>query len=270
MSNTQFKDNGIYYRQWPAAEPKSVVMLVHGLGEHCERYGALAKALNMAGYALCALDLPSHGQSDGIRGHIDTFDDYQSAVSSLHSKVKEWYPSKDVFLLGHSMGGLVSTRFLLDHQNLFKGALLSGALIESPQAPPSWQIGIMKIISAVAPKTKMLELDGSAVSRDPNEVEKYMNDPLVSKDKLSARLLVEMFKTMYECKTRAAEITLPIRIMHGGSDVMTAPSGSKFLHENISSTDKEIEIYAGLFHEIFNEPEAETIYQDVIAWLDKH
>ena len=270
MTDTQFKENGIYYRHWPVVEPKAVVLLVHGLGEHCERYGALAKALNTAGYALCALDLPSHGQSDGVRGHIDSFADHQTAVLSLHTKAKEWYPKQEMFLLGHSMGGLVSTRFLLDHQSLFKGALLSGALIESPQAPPSWQVGIMKVIAAVAPKTQMLELDGSAVSRDPKEVEKYMNDPLVSKDKLSARLLVEMFKTMDECKTRAAEITLPIRIMHGSKDVMTAPSGSKFLHQHVSSTDKEIEIYNGLFHEIFNEPEAESIYQDVIAWLNKH
>ena len=83
MSDTQFIDNGIYYRQWPVVDPKAVVMLVHGLGEHCERYGALAKALNTANYALCALDLPSHGQSDGIRGHIDSFADHQAAVSSL-------------------------------------------------------------------------------------------------------------------------------------------------------------------------------------------
>lgn len=270
MSDTHIKSNGIYFRQWPITKPKAVVLLVHGLGEHCERYGAIAKALNTAGYALCALDLPSHGQSDGVRGHINHFSDYQTAVLSLHNKIKEWYPSQEIFLLAHSMGGLVSTRLLLDHQNLFKGALLSGPLIESPQTPPSWQVAIMKLISVVAPRTQMLELDGSAVSRDPIEVAKYMNDPLVSKDKLSARLLVEMFKTMGECKTRAAEITLPIRIMHGSEDVMTAPSGSKYLYENISSEDKEIELYEGLFHEIFNEPEAPEIYKDVINWLDKH
>jgi alpha-beta hydrolase superfamily lysophospholipase len=127
----------------------------------------------------------------------------------------------------------------------------------------------MKGLSAIAPKTGALTLDASRISHDSAVVEKYMNDPLVNKGKLSARLLVEMFGAMGECTNRAAEINLPILIMHGGGDVMTAPAGSKLLYETISSTDKTLKIYDGLYHEIFNEPEQKDIYAELIDWLDQ-
>lgn len=269
MSNSNNIENGLYYRHWPATDCRGVVVLVHGLGEHCERYGAIAAALNGAGYALCSMDLPGHGRSEGRRGHIDKFSDYRDTALTLHEKAGAWYPGVPVFLLGHSMGGLIATHILLDHQSLFRGALLSGAAIQSPQEPPGWQVAIIKGVAAIAPKAGMLVLDASGISRDQSVVETYMNDPLVNKGKLSARFLVEMFNTMDECRTRASEITLPIRIMHGSEDVMTAPEGSQLLFDSIASSDKEIKIYQGLYHEIFNEPEAADIYAEVIAWLDQ-
>lgn len=273
MSDNQFTENGLYYRQWPLAEgveTKAVVQLMHGLGEHCERYSALAAALNAAGYAVCSMDLPGHGQSIGDRGHIGSFDEYQQAALGLHAKIRNWFPEQRVFLIGHSMGGLISTRLLLQHQQLYSGALLSGAAIQSPQTPPGWQIVLMKLISAVAPRAGMMNLDASGISRDPKVVETYMNDPLVNKGKLSARLLVGMVAAMAECRDQASKIKLPIRIMHGSEDVLAAASGSELLFKEISSSDKELKIYQGLFHEIFNEPEGPEIFSEVIAWLDNH
>ena len=272
QTSNQFTENGLYYRHWPledSQEPKAVILLLHGLGDHCERYTAIARALNNAGYALCSMDLPGHGQSEGVRGHIDHFSDYSNAALSLHAKVLDWYPDQAIYLLGHSMGGLIATQLLIYHPTLFKGALLSGAAIQSPQQPPNWQLSIMKGLSAIAPKMGALTLDASCISHDQTVVEQYMNDPLVNKGKLSARLLVEMFNAMGECKERAAEISLPILIMHGGDDVMTSPAGSKFLYETVSSPDKVLKIYAGLYHEIFNEPEQEDIYAEVIGWLNQ-
>ena len=114
----------------------------------------------------------------------------------------------------------------------------------------------------------MLVLDASGISRDPVVVEEYIQDPLVNKGKLSARLLVEMFKTMDQCKTYAGKITLPIRIMHGGADDMTSPEGSELLYNRVGSKDKELRIYNGLMHEILNEPEGPEITQEIIAWME--
>jgi len=265
---TELNKDGLYYRNWSVpGNPKGAVMLIHGLGEHCQRYEALAEFLTNAGYALCSMDLPCHGRSEGPRGHVDSFDEFQNAALSLYQYTVENHSDAPVFLLGHSMGGLIATRFLLDHQNKFQGALLSGAAIQSPQEPPAWQVVIINTIAKLVPKLAVLQLDASKVSRDPTVVEEYMADTLVSKDKLSARFLVELTNTMEECKSRAEHITLPILIMHGSEDVMTAPQGSHLLHDSVSSMDKKIRIYQGLYHEIFNEPEAQTVFNDVVEWL---
>jgi alpha-beta hydrolase superfamily lysophospholipase len=227
-------DDGLYYRHWPAADTKAVVILIHGLSEHCQRYEHLAASLNQSGYALSSMDLPGHGRSDGIRGHIDSFEVFQKAALALYSRTQSSHPNTPIFLLGHSMGGLIAAQLLLNHQHKFQGAMLSGAAIQSPQEPPAWQVAIIKFVAKFFPKAKMLALDASAVSRDPAVVEKYMADPMVSKEKLSAQFLVSMTEAMEQCKNHATSITLPLKIMHGSADVMTAPSGSQFLHDSVS------------------------------------
>jgi alpha-beta hydrolase superfamily lysophospholipase len=270
MIATQSTENGLYYRQWSEVEtPKACIMLIHGLGEHCQRYDSFAEHLNQAGYAVYSMDLPNHGKSEGLKGHVDSFDVFTNAASGLYQRIKSQNTNAPVYLLGHSMGGLISARYLIDHQDDFAGAILSGPAIESPQTPPAWQVALMKFISLFAPRLGMLELDGSLVSRDPAVVKAYMDDPLINSNKMSAKLLVEFFKTMAEVNIGAGEISLPILIMHGEADKLTAPSGSKWLHENVSSNDKSLNIYPELFHEIFNEPEGPSIFAEVVNWLDE-
>lgn len=269
MLRTKFKENGIHHRHWSVdGDARAVVLLVHGLGEHCERYDTFADACNAAGYAVCSIDLPGHGHSDGLRGHINSMNEFSDAVLGLHSLVKNEYPDLPIFLFGHSMGGLIATQLLLDQQSLFSGALLSGAALESPQQPPAIQVFIVKLFAKLFPRMGVLTLDASGISRDPKVVETYMNDPLVNKGKLSARLMVELIGGMQRCEEEATTITLPIRIMHGSKDDMTAPAGSERLFNKVSSADKELKIYDGLMHEILNEPEGAAITAEIIAWME--
>lgn len=114
----------------------------------------------------------------------------------------------------------------------------------------------------------MIELDASGVSRDSKVVEKYMADPLISKEKLSAKLLVSMFEAMEEVKAGATNISIPVFVMHGGDDAMTDPEGSKLLSSMLSSKDKALKIYKGLYHEILNEPEGPQIMEEMIDWVE--
>ena len=273
MTNSHCKTNehteqGLYYREWTIENPKAVVLLVHGLGEHCQRYDALASYLNRAGYTVSSMDLPNHGRSDGQYGDIASFEAFEHAILGLYQRIQKQSPNKPLFLLGHSMGGLISTHLLMNHQAKFSGALLSGPAIENPQEPPAWQVKLISFIANVFPKAGMLELDGNLVSRDPNVVKQYFDDPLVSDKKLSARLLLALFSAMANVKENAHRITLPLLIMHGTADQLTAPSGSQWLHDHVASQDKTLRFYDGLFHEIFNEPEALDIYANVVEWLD--
>ena len=271
---TEQIDNGIYYRQWnlsstlspakgsPAkgSPAKGVVLLVHGICEHCQRYDPLAHALNNAGYAVSAIDLPNHGRSDGQKGHVESFADFQTAVHGLYQRTKAAYPDSPIFILGHSMGGLITSRFLIDHQDKFTGALLSGPAIQTAQEPPAWQVSLIKGIAKFLPTIGLVPVDGSMVSRDQKVVDAYNSDPLVGRNKLTSNLLVEFDKTMREVKQRAQTIKLPLLIMHGTADQLTMPEGSQWLHDTVASTDKTIRMYEGLYHEAFNEPEAESVF----------
>ena len=136
-------------------------------------------------------------------------------------------------------------------------------------SPGYLQLLLIRCLSVLAPKLGVLQIDASGLSRDPAVVADYVNDPLVNHGKMSARMVAELFGAMNHIQAQASAITLPMLLLHGESDVMTSPEGSRFLYEQIGSLDKTLKIYPGLYHEIFNEPERETIVVDVLAWCDR-
>ncbi|MDH5456044.1 MAG: lysophospholipase [Gammaproteobacteria bacterium] len=261
----------LYQQTWlPDTAVRAVVLLVHGLGEHSSRYTHVARHLTDCGFAVYALDHYGHGKSDGHAGFVERFSVYLDGVAALLQKIRDERAELPVFLLGHSMGGLIGTAFLIDHQDAFRAAVLSGPAIESDQAPPPIVMAIVRLLSALLPTVPLIQLDASGVSRDKNVVTNYINDPLVHHGKLSARLLAEMSAAMQNTLARAGDIELPIIVMHGEDDRLTSPAGSDALIEAIGSADKTLKTYPGLYHEIFNEPEQDAVLADMSRWLETH
>jgi alpha-beta hydrolase superfamily lysophospholipase len=259
----------IFFQCWEAARAaRAVFVLAHGAAEHSGRYDIFGRHFAARGYTVAALDLPGHGRSEGTPGYIDSFDDYVDTLHSFQQQVAADYPGVPQILLGHSLGGLIGTNYLLRNQAAFVGCVLSGPAIKSDLDPGFFQMSLIRFLSAFFPRTGALQLDPSAVSRDPGEVERYVNDPLNYSGKLSARLLSEMFKAMQTIHARAGDISLPLLLLHGSADSMTSPGGSRFLEANAGSRDKTLNIYPGLYHEIFNEPEREQVFADILVWCE--
>jgi alpha-beta hydrolase superfamily lysophospholipase len=128
---------------------------------------------------------------------------------------------------------------------------------------------LIRCLSVLAPRAGALQLDAAGVSRDPAVVADYVSDPLVNHGKMTARMVAELFSGMHRIQAEAGAITLPMLLLHGGADAMAAPEGSRYLYDHIGSVDKTLEIYPGLFHEIFNEPEHEAVFADMLAWCDQ-
>ena len=259
----------VYYQNWtPEGDARAVLLLVHGLAEHSGRYRHFAEYFTTAGYALCALDHPGHGRSAGKRCHIRRFSDFMSVLDECVNRLKDAYPGVPRVIVGHSMGGLIAAAFLLERQSEFVAAVVSGAAIRTPQPPSRFVLLIVKMIASLLPGVGVMQLDSSGVSRDPQVVDKYDNDPLVHRGKVSARLAAELFAAMDSVLADAPRIQLPMLLLHGGSDSLTDVNGSKLLHDRISSEQKKIIVYDGLFHEVYNEPEQLAVMADVKAWLD--
>lgn len=120
------RDLDIYHETWlPEAQVEAILLVVHGLGEHSGRYANVVDHFVPLGYAVCGFDLPGHGRSDGSREVVERFTDYIETLTAYYGIVKDWQPGKPLFLLGHSMGGLIAAYYLLDQQSVFTGAILS-------------------------------------------------------------------------------------------------------------------------------------------------
>jgi len=265
------RNANIYYQAWlPEGNVKAVLLIIHGLGEHCGRYMNVVNHFVPLGYAVYGLDHIGHGKSEGMREVVERFTDYIDPLTVYHEMVKGWQTGKPLFLLGHSMGGLILSYYLLDHQADFRGAVISAPLIKVSDNISQATIIMGKILSALAPKMGLLPLDAKSISRDPEVVKAYVNDPLVFHGKTPARLAAELLKAMLRVTAEAGKITLPFILVQGSEDRLVDPGGAQTLYDKASSKDKTIRIYEGLYHEVFNEPERARVLKDVETWLAAH
>jgi len=265
------RNASIYYQGWlPDGNVKAVLLIVHGLGEHCGRYMNVVNHFVPLDYAVYGLDHLGHGKSDGVREMVDRFEDYTDTLTIYLNMIKGWQPGKPIILLGHSMGGLIAVYYLLDHQAEFKGSVISASGIKVPKNISPMTITMGKILSSIAPKTGILALDATGISRDPEVVKTYVNDPLVFHGKTPARLAAEMLKAMQRVTVEVGKIALPFITVQGSADRLVDPSGAQMLYDKASSKDKTIKIYEGFYHEVFNEPERAIVLKDVEDWLTAH
>jgi alpha-beta hydrolase superfamily lysophospholipase len=272
LRHTSARGTSRLYRQsWlPDGPPRAALVLVHGLGEHSGRYEYLAAHCTARGYAVHAVDHYGHGRSEGLRGHVERFSVYLDGLRALRDDVRGQHADLPLFLLGHSMGGLIAAAFLGEDQASFRGCVLSGPALRSDAEPPKLAMALVRLISWLAPTAPLIGLDPSGVSRDPAVVKAYMNDPLVHHGKATARLIAELSSTMRATLAAAPAIGLPLLVLHGDADVLTSPAGSQALCDAAASADKTLKLYPGLYHEIFNEPERDQVLGDMSTWLEAH
>ncbi|MGB2983547.1 MAG: lysophospholipase [Candidatus Bipolaricaulia bacterium] len=265
------RDAEIYCQNWlPDDEPRAALVLVHGLAEHCGRYGNLVDHFVPLGYAVYAHDHIGHGRSGGQRVFVKRFEDLTNVLGMRVDHVRARHPELPIFLVGHSVGALITAVFLLDRQEALDGAVLSGAVVKIPDNISPVAVLASRLLSAVMPRVGIVAVEAEGVSRDPAVVREYMEDPLVYKGKTTARMGAEMLKAMQRTTREAGKITIPLLILHGSEDKLADPDGARMLREAAGSTDKVLKIYPGLHHEIYNEPEHAEVLTDVETWLAAH
>ena len=259
--------SGIQYRHWPVDDAKACVLLAHGLAEHTGRYEHVAARFNERGVAVVGPDHRGHGASPGVRVYLKSFSEYLEPMQALRARIDEWYPGRPVFLMGHSMGGLIGAHLLLASQAAFQGAMLSGPAFHAVDPAPAPLLWVGRVLKKVLPKLGMVSLDANGVSRDPAVVADYLADPLVYNGKITTGLGIEMLDAMEVAIARAGEITLPIYIAHGDADVMAGPEGSQAFFDALGAQDKTLDLWPALYHELLKAPESAEVITRYVNWL---
>ena len=257
MLEGRFAGGRMYYRHWDTGAPaKAQVVIAHGFAEHSGRYSHVASALNAAGFSAWALDHRGHGQSEGDRADIGSVAAAVADLDLFVNLVRDAAPSEPLFLVGHSMGGLIAAAYAEDHQDRLTGLVLSGALLH-----------VAPEIVALADLDEIPDLGlADAVSSDPAVVQAYKDDPLVYLGP-PPRRFIESFGQVEGVRSRLKELTLPILAMHGSGDLLVSPQALRDLVASASSEDMTSVLWPGLWHEIFNEPRSNDVISTMVAWI---
>ncbi|HMJ38893.1 MAG TPA: lysophospholipase [Verrucomicrobiae bacterium] len=255
------------YRAWP--KPGSLALaVVHGLGEHAGRYERLAKGMAQHGMGTYALDLRGHGKSPGARGHVDSWSQWTDDVAAFVSHI-ESVAGVEVVPVGHSFGGVALLSTVLARKlPKTRRFVVSSPALKLKMAVAGWKLTFGPIASKIVPRLALAnEVDPKTVSRIPEVVEAYRNDPLVH-NKISTRLGAEWQEATRDILSRAGEIKTPFLILAGTADALIDPAGSRELHEQAKSTS-ELRMLEGRFHEPFNDIGSDEVFRLIADWLKK-
>jgi acylglycerol lipase len=235
------------------------VALVHGLAEHSGRYGHVVARLESAGYDVRTVDLRGHGRSVGFPGMVNGLQDWVDDAAAVVDQARSAAGGRPVFLLGHSLGALVSATYVARNPDWVDGLVLSGTAVLAGTA-----------LLAAMSDPDAPGIPPEAVSRDPEVVQAYLGDPLVFHDRVPAEANASALAAAIEVNQSGALITVPVLMVHGSADAIADVEGVRDLFAELGSEDKELIVYDGLYHEVMNEPEQERVLDDIVGWLDRH
>lgn len=251
----------------PGADLRAVMVLVHGLGEHIQRYKDWADLFNNANIGFAGVDLPGHGTSDGKKGHIKDYSVTDEMISILLGECKKTFPGTPLFLYGHSLGGGIVLDYLVRNKPKIKGAVVTSPWLKLSFEPEKAKVRLAAFMKGIFPGlVQPSGLNTGHLSHDPEVVAGYNADPLVH-GKISVSLFYSAMKAAENALSNAQDLSVPLLLMHGSDDQICSPEGSR---EFASKTKlAELKIWDGGYHELHNEPFRHEVFNYITGWINK-
>ena len=260
------KNHKIYYQSWIPEQPKAVVQIIHGGVEHIGRYKHLVDYLTSSGIAVYGNDHRGHGKSEGRRNHIKSFDEFVEDCHKLTDIIKKEQKGKSIFLIGHSMGSLISQRYAIKYQKELKGLVLSGSGTRVPLSKP------IELLARVMVKIWPTFMGPAGIipeelSSDPESVEDYINDPLINYKKATTAYGFCFLKHYPEIKNKIGTIKIPVLIQKGELDKLVI--NIQELIDDLKNADLTVKFYPDGWHEMYTETKEkrEKAFSDLVQWM---
>lgn len=246
---------------------KAVICLIHGLGEHSSRYAHFAEFMTAKDIAVLACDLRGHGKSEGRRGDVAAYSILLDQVAHLIQNAIRRYNTPNLFLYGHSMGGNIALNYILTRQPNIKGAIISAPFLRTPKPIPPVKLMLAKVMKNVwGGWRENNELKIDKLSHLPNIVEAYRKDPLVH-PQISVRWFHGANEAANYAMTHAADLKIPILLMHGTEDELTAHDASAEFAQ-LNPKFITFKSWENLYHELHNEPQQNEVMQLAANWIN--
>ncbi len=258
----------IFAQCWTPDNPKAVVLLVHGFGEHSGRYADfVVPRLTKQGFAAFAYDNIGHGKSTGKRGDCESYEQLMAILNDAYDETRERFLELPVFLYGHSLGGNLVVNYTLRIEPAVRGTIASSPYLRLAFKPPMWKMSIGKFFYKIAPSiTLSAGLNVNHLTRDKAEVTKYKNDPLVH-DKVSPMYSFPIMEAGEWAIANADHLKTPLFVAHGTGDKVTSHIASEeFANGSPKAT---IQLFDGGYHEMHNDLLKEDFMKALIDWMNK-
>ncbi len=258
-------------RVWCAERPRALVAIVHGLGEHSGRYAALAAELVNSRFTCVALDLPGHGETAGPRGDIPSWEKLRDQIVPAMFTATRGLPDQPseppIVLLGHSMGGVIALDHALAHPKGLQALVLSAPALRTAM-PPWWKLALANVARVATPTGGFPNgLDPDGLSRDPEVVRAYREDPLVH-DRISPRTYFAFMEAAQRCRRDIRQLQVPTLMFTGMADRLVDPKGALEAAAAAPHDMMRFVTWSDAYHESMNDLGRETVIKDLAAWLE--
>ncbi|MBI4546313.1 MAG: lysophospholipase [Gemmatimonadetes bacterium] len=261
----------LYYRAWEAPAPSAALLIVHGLGEHSARYVAFAEAMTGNGISCFALDLRGHGCSEGRRGHAARFDVLLQDLDRFRREVMGLIaPELPIFLLGHSMGGLLALRYLEEYGESLRGAILVSPWLATAMPVPRWKTTLAGALNRLLPSLPFAaRIRAEHLCRDPHVVQNYKDDPLVH-DTITPRLFSEASAAMGLVLQRSERLRVPLLFLLASDDRLVDTQRTATFARSLQPDLVTVRIFPDYYHEVLNEPANDDALDAICDWVARH
>lgn len=261
----------LHYRTWEVADPEAAILVVPGLFEHGGRYGEFAEFMAAYRYSTFAMDMRGHGSSEGRRGHVSRFDVLLQDLDRFRREVQGLVPiGVPVFLLGHSMGGLIALRYLEEYDPPFTGAVITSPWLATAYPTPRWKVLLGSLFDRVLPAFPFsIQLDPDELTQDAERAADYRDDPQIH-NTITPRMFNEMSGAMEMTFRRGDRIRVPILFLLAGADTVVSTDRSIAFARSLRSEGVTVDVLEGLKHEVLQERNRTAVMMEVRNWIGDH
>lgn len=258
----------LFYQAWlPSNTPKAVLINLHGLGDHSSLYPTIASHFPECGIAVYAYDMRGNGRSPGQRAYLNHWREYRGDLRAFVQQVRGWEPDSRIFLLGHSLGGLVVLDYALEHPDGLAGVIAAAPPLGKVGVPP-YLMALGRVMSRLWPRFSLqVGMDLSGLARDPAVIETVMADPLFHR-RGTARLSTEVTAAISRVQAHAEDLQVPLLILHGTADRMVPPDGSRDFFSRVNQPARKFREYPDGYHGLFADVNHAEVLADVERWLE--